>query len=417
MKRIISLIAVFTLLLTLAVPFFSVGADATVLTEVTSVPEAFANCTPVEAETGYNASTPGHKINTNNAQVGYYVSLGAGGTSIAVPFTVPVAGTYDFLLVLPAFASGNTASRKGSFQIDNGEIVAHTVDFAGKNDVDLYFTGLSAELSAGEHTLTLHAPADFDGNTVKSLYFNKFYFVKRTTTTPTPSTPPTTETVIKFTTTGDVQYAYVKMPTAAGPDANWKFCYDVYLEDDVAGIGAANPHYGLNAIRDVNVNDQNGIDCHPRSDISELAHKKWYSREIPLNNYAAAAYTHILFAAETENGGTAYFKNICFKNAAGEVVHTFTFSDTLEVEPHPGFPLPTLQLHELETTPGTTTPGTTTPGTTTPGTTPTPTTTPSTSAPGGDNPSTGNELISFAVLATASLAALFVTAKAKKHHQ
>ncbi len=94
---------------------------------------------------------------------------------IVCDFEVQEDGVYDFLIEVMAFET--YIPRTGLVQIDNGEKFYVNSTHGTNHETWEYFSGLSAYLPAGDHTLTIYLGPDFDDSTVKSLFFDNFYYL------------------------------------------------------------------------------------------------------------------------------------------------------------------------------------------------------------------------------------------------
>ena len=142
------------------------------------------------------------------------------------------------------------------------------------------------------------------------------------------------------------------LTTSVTPEAGWTFCYDTMLPDDtqIGGMGTLNPASSTvdgtndaNAYRNLFVQDKwgdmvriadlEGWTAHPGTNLVPVAHKTWYSREMPLDDYLHTIDS-IYFCVENPHTylddtgvpsavetGVAFFKNICIKDADGEIVY------------------------------------------------------------------------------------------------
>ncbi|MHB1151499.1 MAG: hypothetical protein ACYCWE_14260 [Eubacteriales bacterium] len=94
-----------------------------------------------------------------------------------VSFNVDKDGLYHFGFTV----MGWTASvlRSTNVKIDDSEFVYLAYDYVEENQYhNHYWYGISAVLSAGEHTVTLSLADDFDDSAVKSLYFANFFYIQ-----------------------------------------------------------------------------------------------------------------------------------------------------------------------------------------------------------------------------------------------
>ncbi len=96
---------------------------------------------------------------------------------ISVPFEIEEAGTYDFLIEIMAFET--YIPRTGLLQIDDGEKYYLSATHNTNHETWEYFSGMSADLTVGEHTMNVYLAPDFDDSSVKSLFFDNFYYMLR----------------------------------------------------------------------------------------------------------------------------------------------------------------------------------------------------------------------------------------------
>jgi hypothetical protein len=105
-----------------------------------------------------------------------------------------------------------------------------------------------------------------------------------------------------------------------------------YLEYDVYWVGSGNIQMSMdlhvsdgNNLRDSGATDQNGILCHPSTDLSSYAYGKWYHRVIPITTFTGGSsigksLNHYNLVAEMDTSGAtsvAYFKNIAITDGQG----------------------------------------------------------------------------------------------------
>ncbi len=178
MKKHLSTLAFAAALLTLAIPASALTLkSSTVSSSFDTVPAGFENAEFIEFSEDFEAGVTNALSNTDE-NFGSYVYLKENNLGdYSVTFSVAEDGTYDFALCLMGWSK--SVLRSTDVRIDDSEKVYLAYDYA---DEDLfreqYWTGISADLSAGEHTITLSLASDFDNSTVKSLYFHSFAFVK-----------------------------------------------------------------------------------------------------------------------------------------------------------------------------------------------------------------------------------------------
>lgn len=141
-----------------------------------------------------------------------------------------------------------------------------------------------------------------------------------------------------FTPGGDSPIRYIKFSVAevTVPEGA-TFEYDVYLKNDVAGLGAVNvmPTEEHNDMRDfdvtgVGLKDQNGLGSHPSTDISDQAFEKWYHRVFQMDGFLREGTINgFLIASEASEAGVCYLDNIVIKDKDGKIVFTF-FDDSTD---------------------------------------------------------------------------------------
>ena len=114
--------------------------------------------------------------------------------------------------------------------------------------------------------------------------------------------------------------------------------YDVYLSDDMAGLGAIDGIFdGNKTMRDsFGMTDSTGLRVHPNADLSDVATGKWYHRVIMLGNSASdgcvlntiqlAAHPEGTDGAFTQRDVTIYYDNIVIMRD-GEVEEIIFESD------------------------------------------------------------------------------------------
>ncbi len=100
-----------------------------------------------------------------------YVYLKADGLSnFTIDFSVSEDGLYNIGFDLMAWSK--SVLRSTNIQIDDSECIYIGYDYADEDQYsDQYWTGLTMNLTKGNHTCTLSLASDFDNTNVKSLYF------------------------------------------------------------------------------------------------------------------------------------------------------------------------------------------------------------------------------------------------------
>ncbi len=94
---------------------------------------------------------------------------------IDIEFEVGKPGVYDFMIEVMAYATD--IPRTGLVQINGGEKYYVSSIHGENHETQEFFTGLSAYLTAGDNLLSIYLAPDFDDATVKSLFFDNFYFM------------------------------------------------------------------------------------------------------------------------------------------------------------------------------------------------------------------------------------------------
>jgi hypothetical protein len=100
--------------------------------------------------------------------------------------------------------------------------------------------------------------------------------------------------------------------------------YDIYLPNNTPALGT-DMHFANGTLRDAaGVTDQNGIVCHPSTDLSPYAGGKWYHRVIPITTSTGGSTVGVLvnyfnIVSEQDPVGTyvAYYKNLAITDGQG----------------------------------------------------------------------------------------------------
>ena len=146
----------------------SMGELPSYLSEATSV--EFANF----CEEGKTNARKGE-----DSGISYVYLKQDGKGDFVVNFTIPEDGYYNFGLTIRVLSAGKL--RSTDFQIDDGKIFylgyRHEEADVGKEQ---YISGLTAYMTAGEHTFTMSLADDFNDDTVKSLFLHNLMFQKTT---------------------------------------------------------------------------------------------------------------------------------------------------------------------------------------------------------------------------------------------
>ncbi|MEA4833314.1 hypothetical protein SDC9_76361 [bioreactor metagenome] len=156
---------------------YASAAGEKALTMSLEKPAGYESATSVECENFVDAAGnyTGHQDQGPYDYV--YLKKEADNPHATIKFSVTEDGTYDFLVEIMAYTTA--IPRTGLVQIDSGEKFYIGSTHGDRNLITEYYTGMSAELKAGDHTFTIYLADDFDNTTVKSLFFDKFNFVKK----------------------------------------------------------------------------------------------------------------------------------------------------------------------------------------------------------------------------------------------
>lgn len=186
MKKLFAAVFALVLCAALLVPVSAVNwKNNTFTSGIDEEPDWYASAEIVEFEDTYEEGA------TNARAGGYYVYLKNDGKGdFSVPFEVKEDGLYDIGITLMAWAK--SVPRSTNVRIDDSDWVYVMFDYEDENkELPQYLTGLQIELKKGTHNLTLSLASDFDDSTVKSLYFDNFFFKKAAD--PVPETTMETE--------------------------------------------------------------------------------------------------------------------------------------------------------------------------------------------------------------------------------
>ncbi|MBE6890794.1 MAG: acetylxylan esterase [Ruminococcaceae bacterium] len=118
--------------------------------------------------------------------------------------------------------------------------------------------------------------------------------------------------------------------------------YDVYIENDIVGLGCFELKYAdgqfLSTDNDGSFTDNANITMKVNlCDLSDYALGKWYRREIRLNDGGVDSrdIDGIRFSVNGLTDGATYvcyYDNICIKNSAGEIIKSFTDEELAALE-------------------------------------------------------------------------------------
>ena len=109
-----------------------------------------------------------------------YIKKSHAYPKVVVPFTVAEDGAYDFIFAICAKSRAEGIISNGLVQIDDGPMFYTGSEHLDRNGILEYFTGASATLTAGEHTITFYLAPDFDDSSVKSIYYDQIIIAKST---------------------------------------------------------------------------------------------------------------------------------------------------------------------------------------------------------------------------------------------
>lgn len=172
MKKYLSIIMAAVLCVLLLVP---VSASAEwVSKDLVSQLDEYPEWVDSASEISFAEQYPGDGV--TNAHYGdgngfTYVYLKADGLSnYTIEFSVSEDGLYNIGFDLMAWSK--SVLRSTNVQIDDSECIYIGYDYVDEDQYsDQYWTGLTMNLTKGNHTCTLSLASDFDNTNVKSLYF------------------------------------------------------------------------------------------------------------------------------------------------------------------------------------------------------------------------------------------------------
>ena len=173
MKKLFAAALALVLCAALLVPISAANWKVNTFTSaIDEEPDWYADAEVVEFEDFFEEGT------TNARSGNYYVYLKNDGKGdFSVQFDVKEDGTYDIGITLMAWAK--SVLRSTNVRIDDSDWVYVAFDYEDENkELPQYLTGLQIDLTKGTHTFTLSLAPDFDDSTVKSLYFDNFFYKK-----------------------------------------------------------------------------------------------------------------------------------------------------------------------------------------------------------------------------------------------
>ena len=173
MKKILSVLFAVVLCTALLIPVSAAAWKSNTFTSVyDEEPAWLADAEVVELEDFFTEGA-------TNARCGdYYVYLKNDGKGdFTIEFEVKEDGTYDIGFTL--MPVGQSVPRSTNVRIDDAEWVYMNFQYTDETEGKVqYITGLQIDLTKGKHTLTLSLASDFDDSTVKSLFYDNFFYKK-----------------------------------------------------------------------------------------------------------------------------------------------------------------------------------------------------------------------------------------------
>ncbi len=174
MKKLLSFLFVCLLCTALLCPVSA--ADWVVDTFVSAFDEApdwFDDANVVEFEDYYAEGATNARAGDN-----YVYLKNDGKGDFSIEFQVDEDGIYDIGATLMGWTK--SVPRSTNMTVDGAPFVYVMFDYEDDSTqyVEQYLTGLQMELTKGTHTFTLSLASDFDDSTVKSLYFDNFFYHK-----------------------------------------------------------------------------------------------------------------------------------------------------------------------------------------------------------------------------------------------
>jgi len=175
MKKLTAFLLTALLLCGLMLPVSALEwIDSEVVDAFSEEPDWYGDATVIELESAWKEGATNAQNNTNGERSYVYLKEKNLG-DFTVTFKVDKEGIYNFGFELMGWKK--SVLRTTNVKIDDAEWVRIAYDYDDTTEnVDHFWSGLSAALTAGEHTLTLSLTSDFDDSTVKSLYFDNFFY-------------------------------------------------------------------------------------------------------------------------------------------------------------------------------------------------------------------------------------------------
>jgi len=265
--------------------------------------------------------------NTNGTSIPASIYNTAGGVSIGSTYTTPSEFFSGIIDEARVSKTSHTAEEIAeAYRAGRDHRLLRTIsstDLSGKTKVPFYFAadkqGTIAETYVGETDQAIYRT---DSNT-KGLWH-------------LDDTGQGNEN-IRFDSTNVAGTAYTYWKTlddATVVATNDTFEYDVYLENNLQGVGGIDIRFtDTTYARSVAWTDQNGVSCHPGSgNLSSYAYKKWFHRRctIPAGmNGKTIDWIDVVNEIDTATAITTYYDNFIIKNSSGTVKSTiYTDSDS-----------------------------------------------------------------------------------------
>jgi len=175
MKKVTAFLLTAMLFCSLLIPVSALEwIDSEMVDAFEEEPDWYGDATIIEFEDHWTDGATNANGNTQGERQ-YIFLKNKGLGDYTLKFTVDKDGIYNFGFELMGWKK--SVLRATNVKIDDGEFVRMAYDYEDTTEnVDHFWSGLSAALTAGEHTLTLSLTSDFDDSTVKSLYFDNFFY-------------------------------------------------------------------------------------------------------------------------------------------------------------------------------------------------------------------------------------------------
>ena len=231
MKKLFAAVFALVLCAALLIPVSAVNwVNNTFTSGIDEEPDWYKDAEVVEFEDSFVEGA-------TNARAGntYVYLKNDGKGDFSVSFDVKEDGLYDIGITLMAWAK--SVPRSTNVRIDDSDWVYVMFDYVDENqELPQYLTGLQIELKKGTHTFTLSLASDFDDSTVKSLYFDNFFYKKAA------DPVPETEAVVVETAAETAAEAAAETVTAAPQTFDMGIVAAVAAIVSAAGYAAAKKH-------------------------------------------------------------------------------------------------------------------------------------------------------------------------------